>query len=223
MGMNIFDTEYNDIFADAIKAKDIMQKAVSELTGLFTEQVKDSLTDVKFAEKNLADICAKMTTKEHEYHALENKLKDLKERVDKFEDEEAPRLYIRKFVERATKGFYPGQSVYCVKKVSKQFVCPTCHERKKITAAINGELREIRCPDCLNGYQLEFSYEVVETVVQDIYLRLCFDKSGVSYWNFENIFLRDMDNYTPADRVFATKEEAEAKAKELNEQEEKHG
>lgn len=221
--MNMFDTEYNDIFTDAIKAKDIMQKAISELTGLFTEQVKDSLTDAKFAEKNLADVCAKIKTKEHEYHALENKLKDLKERVDKFEDEEAPRLYIRKFVERATKGFYPGQIVYYVKETLKQSVCPTCHERNKVTVSLYGKLREIRCPDCINGYQLEHSFEVKESAVQDIYLRLCFGNDGVSYWNFENIYLRETNGYTPVDMVFATKEEADAKARELNEQEVQNG
>lgn len=219
----MFETEYNDIFTDVNKAKEIMQKAISELTELFTERVKDNLTDIKFAEKNLADISAEMEAKQRQCSYLQNEIEELKERIDNFEEWEAPQRYINKFVEKATKGFCPGQTVYYVKKKFKQFVCPTCNERNKITVTFNGKLREIRCPDCLNGYQMELSYEVVETVVQDIYLRLCFNKDGVSYWNFENIFLRDTDNYTPADMVFATREEAEAKAKEWNEGEVQNG
>lgn len=219
----MYDDEYNDIFTDAVKANQIMQEAKSKLEALFTEKIKESLTDAKYAEKNLSTIGAEVTAKEHELHGLENKLKDLKERVDKFEGTEAPRLYIKKFVENVTKGFYPGQIVYYVKKMLKQYSCPTCHGQKKITVILDGKHREIDCPDCINGVQTDYFYGVTETSIQDIHLRLCFTTDGISYWNFENIYLRDEDIYVPVDMVFATREEAETRVQKLNEKEKQNG
>lgn len=200
-----------DVFYEPTEAEQIMGEALSNITALFTDEVKRTIDDASKAKENLERLKYETAIAERKLRDAEERLQEMQKRVDDAELYDVPRKYINKFVKNATGGFAPGDDVYILKDKGGYKPCKTCMGEKKISAIVGGEEVKVQCPTC-NGVGSKFVSEkvVAKAKVSDVYLKLCFSADRVCYWNTECVYLDRHEFHTDAKRIYRTEEEAVA-------------
>ena len=132
-------------------------------------------------------------------------------------EDKMPAKYIDKFIHDAIGYFAPGDKVWVVKTKYDSVKCDMCDGTGKVRL-VNSNNDEIICPSCSGrGTTSKRHYAVEEDGVEDIYLKLCFDKQhGASLWNTENIFLESSKENISIKRIFDDEQAALEECNRLN-------
>lgn len=213
----MFD-DYDEFFKEPGVADSIIAEAQSRLYNALTEAAKAVLDDVKSAKCELASIRQEICLAEVQREQVKQKLEREKEAFENYTRNDLPKEYVRRMVKAATGDFAPGDTVYVLQQSTVRKVCGLCHSEKKVRMkSPDGETYDWQCPRCSGyGYESITTFTVKETTVSEVRLKLCFEARSVAYWSRDTIFLRGEDWATPPERLFRTREEAEAAAEEKN-------
>ena len=201
---------------DQSQAESIIQQAANDLQAALTEKAKAIIQQAKDARAELEKIKQEINWNKVRAHETEMELQEAKKKAENFEKHEMPAKYIQAFVRDAT-GFYaPGDKVFYVKDTYTRNECPFCKGTARINVQYNGETLSVADPHCKgNGYIAETHYEVIETEISGVYLKLCFEKHRAGYWNTDSVFIPGREYSIKPEHLFRTREEAEKRVKEL--------
>ena len=205
---------------DQSQAESIIQQAVIDLQAALTQKAKAVIQQAKDARSELEKLKQEINWNKCRVHETEMELQEAQKKAEDFDKHEMPARYIQAFVREAT-GFYaPGDKVFYVDEKYIRKECPICKGKARIDVQFNGETLSVADPHCKgNGYIGETQYEVKETEIGGVYLKLCFEKHRAGYWNTDSVFIPGREYSIKPERLFRTREEAEARAKELEGQE----
>ena len=211
--------EYGEPIWDQSQAESIIQQAANDLQAVLTEKAKAIIQQAKDARAELEKLKQEINWNERRVHETEMELQEAKKKAEHFEKHEMPAKYIQAFVRDAT-GFYaPGDKVFYVNDTYTRNECPFCKGTARINVQYNGETLSVADPHCKgNGYIAETHYGVIETEITGVYLKLCFGEYKACYWNTDSVFIHGREYSVKPELLFRTREEAEARAKELEEQ-----
>lgn len=168
--------------------------------------------------------------------SLDDRERQLQEReteLTKSENEQYEKLKSKWFTELGL-AFDIGSTVYYVKDITQQAICPTCNGNKKVKAKVenvNNTLSdfEISCPTC-NGWgtvQGKKEYEIVEAKVEQIDAHISkretrdifVESSDYAGELITRVWVRDKkggdSHHIKGCELYKTKEEAQAHIKEL--------
>lgn len=213
----MFD-ECGEFFEEPGVADSIIAEAQSRLYNALTEAAKAVLDDVKSAKSELETIREETTLAEAERDRVKMKLERERKNLELYTRDHLPKEFVKRMVTAATGDFAPGDTVYVLQADTARHTCGLCHGRKKVSmASQDNQTYDWQCPRC-NGYGYEYTttFKVKETTVSEVRLKLCFENRSVSYWSLDTIFLRGEDWATSPDRLFRTREGAEAAAEAKN-------
>ena len=205
---------------DQSQAESIIQQAATDLQAALTEKARAIIQQAKDARSELEKLKQAINWNKCRVHETEMELQEAQKKAEHFEKHEMPAKYIQAFVREAT-GFYaPGDKVFYVNDAYTRNQCPFCKGTARINVQYNGETLSVSDPHCNgNGYISKTQYEVKETEISGVYLKLCFEKHRAGYWNTDSVFIPGREYSIKPECLFRTKEEAEARAKELEGQE----
>ncbi|MBR3020430.1 MAG: hypothetical protein IKH57_25760 [Clostridia bacterium] len=210
-GSDFYEDEDGEYVCDQSQAESIIQQAADDLQAVLSEKAKSIIQQAKEARSELEKIKQEIAWNECRVHETELELREAQQKAENFEKHEMPAKYIQAFVRDAT-GFYaPGDKVFYAKTVYERKECPICHGKKKINASYEGKMLSVSCPQCSEYGSIGIEHhEVKETEVSNVYLKLCFDKYRANYWNTESVFILGSEYSVNPERLFKTREEAEA-------------
>lgn len=208
--------EEGDYVCDQSQAESIIQQAAADLQNALTEKAKAIIQQAKDARSELEKLKQEINWNKCRVHETEMELREAQKKAEHFEKHDMPAKYIQAFVRDAT-GFYaPGDKVFYVNDTYTRNECPFCKGTARINVQYNGETLSVADPHCKgNGYIAETHYEVIETEISGVYLKLCFEKHRAGYWNTDSVFIPGREYSIKPEHIFRTREEAEARAKEL--------
>lgn len=202
--------EYEDIFCEPSEIKTVFQNAISDITNLFTDKVKSEISEAAEATKRLDELKQEIYIAQQELNGINAEIEEAQRRQENAEMYEIPQKYIKRFVEKATGNYAPGDTVFEIKNSRNQSTCPLCNGAKKITIFIGGMNKEVQCPDCKGyGYIVEYIPYIEQSKVTDVRLKLCFRSDRVSYWSTDSVYLNNSDYCTKPENIFPTEEAAE--------------
>ena len=214
----MFDYGYDDCFYKPAEIENIICEAENNIKQLFTDKIKNVISEAAEAEKKLEALNREIKKAEYKKKMIEKSLKETEEKAEKAELYDMPKKYIDKFIRNVAKNFAPNDTVYYVKAIFKDSPSEICKGDKKVIAKINGTEMEIPCPNCKGyGHNHIVHYGVEKRIISDIRLKLCFDRENrINYWNRECISLIGETSYTDVKNLFATEAEAKAEAGKRN-------
>lgn len=180
--------------------------------------VKKLLAEINDAKKDLEGLREKIRDAKCEKANIEQEIENLKESVKWINKYDMPRSYVESFVRDATKNFAPGDKVWVLMLKNQNKECPDCKGDEIVDAVINGSNVRIKCPTC-NGFGriIESNYVIEEKTVKEVDLTLCFESDRVNYWSTNCITLAGCDSKVPVDNIFADREEAISRMREIGE------
>ena len=206
--------DYEDIFCQPSEAEEVIDEALGKLRELFTDNVKNTIEEAKNATEQLVGLTQRLRETEWKLKESEAKLGAAEKKFEEAELRDMPRKYIHRFVEEATGGYAPGDTVWVINKRGERRTCETCGGAKKVDAVINGKVHSCDCPTCRGyGAVTVYSDVVEQKTVQEVRLMLCFEESRANYWSTDSVFLDHCDYSTKPDRIFPTEEAARAALK----------
>lgn len=208
---DFYEDEDGEFVCDQSQAESIIQQAADDLQAVLSEKAKSIIQQAKEARSELEKIKQKIAWNECRVHETELELREAQQKAENFEKHEMPAKYIQAFVRDAT-GFYaPGEKVFYAKTVYERNQCPICRGKKKIEVNYEEKTLSVCCPECDGCGSIGIDHmEVVETEVNNVYLKLCFDKYRANYWNTESVFLQGSNYPVNPKYLFKTRKEAEA-------------
>jgi len=209
------DYDYDDVVEQS-KLDEIMSETIEKINAVVKDDVKATLSEAQTAESKVVQLRGELARLESEINHKKAETERLIARFEQLNQYDLPRGVVEKAVKAVTSDFVPGQEVFCITSKGVRAQCPTCNGNKKITIAIGGNKREIECPDCRGyGYKTEYVKEITQKTVKNIHLTLCFNDNRISYWESDVLYFHGEDYRSSNKDVYATKEEAEARLKEL--------
>ena len=143
----MFDYDYDDYFVEPSEFEEIVSEAEENIKQLFNERVKSVIDGVKDKEKRLKELESQIRQSEAKKARIENGLKEAEEKAEKV-DCNMPQKYIDKFVNRATKGFAPGDTAWRVATEYEIKECPFCSGERRLITNVKGRKIEVGCPEC---------------------------------------------------------------------------
>lgn len=202
--------DYDDIFGEPSEVEMIIKNAETELKALFTEKVKKTIEEARKAQQLLDELQNKIHSAKWKLDTINDEIVKAADRQANAEMYDIPKKYIQRFVEKATGGYAPGDTVWVINNERVGSPCSTCNGNKKVKAIICGVETEITCPKC-NGYGTEHKYikKVEKSNVSGVHLKLCFRDNRVSFWNTDSVFLGRNDFSTNPEHIFPTEEAAQ--------------
>jgi hypothetical protein len=201
--------------AEPSKLDTILEEAVDKARHEIKQEVQEELNRVKQIIDSEETATQELLTRNAELERVKKQIEELKAEYEKLDNYKLPKSIVDKMVKAVIDDFYLGQEVYVVNSSFTNENCELCKGNRKITVDINNNKTEVVCPSCNGqGYKFKSEYSIGKKKISRIDLRLCFKKDRVSYWTRECIYL-DGDEDPSIKDIFATKEEAEEKLKEL--------
>lgn len=210
-GSDFYEDEDGEYVCDQSQAESIIQQAADDLHAVLTEKAKAIIQQAKEARSQLKKIRQEIAWNECRIHETEMELKEAKKKAEDFDKHEMPARYIQAFVREATGYYAPGDKVFYVNENFIRKECPICNGKAKIDVQYKGETLFVPDPHCKgNGFITETQYEVRQTEISGVYLKLCFQQNRVGYWNTDSVFISGREYSIKPEHLFRTNEEAEA-------------
>ena len=211
--------DYAEYFDEPGEADAVIADAQAKLNGLLTDAIKSTLEKVQKAKDELKEIQYETTIAKVECEQIKEKLEREKAAFENYRKDELPKEFIRRMVTAVTGDFAPGDTVFIPSARYMSKVCGVCKGAKKVYAEASWDHKtyEFACPRCKgNGNETITTYRVEEKTVVRVDYRLCFEKRSASSWSRDAVYLNGEDWATSPERLYRTREEAEAAAKEKN-------
>lgn len=233
--MNYYDYDY-EAEPNFPEVEEIINEATAKFDEFLCRAFVDEYKNIQVAKENNA---IKERMLNERLKSISEKEQDLQKReaeLGKSEKEQYDKLKQKWFTELGLV-FDIGSTVYYCKDITKHITCPTCNGAKKVKAKVESADNtpsefEINCPTC-NGcgnIQGEKEFEIVEATVTEINAHLrksqtgavtVIDYSNYSYELATYVWVRDKKGNDSRQikgcKLYKTREEAEAKIKELKE------
>lgn len=186
------------------------------LDNLINDEAKEIMAEYRKAENELNGLKNQIMREKRDIQNLKAEFEELKKKQIKADKYDMPRKYIDAFVRDVTGYFAPGDKVFILKSKSRRIECDKCNGKKKVNAIIGNEESIIECPKC-RGYGVvsESYYEIEESVIGNVYLKLCFNKKRVSLWTSDVVYLKGEDYAVDPKNIFRSLDDAEKALKSL--------
>lgn len=212
----MFDYDYDDYFVEPSEFEKIVNEADENIKELFNERVKSIIDDIKdkeekikHKEKRLKELEEKIKQAEIKRVKVENDLKEAEEA-----ENDIPKKYIDKFVNRVTKGFMPGNECWAVQGELKPEQCSLC-KGEPVIVPINGTETRVKCPKCNGkGYISKVVLDAKKRKIEDMILTIVAkpDKCDITIRaDVSGVGVR-----TVMDNLFKTEQEAQREADRRN-------
>lgn len=202
--------EYEDCVVSVGEADCVIKNAVDELENLLTSEARSLMEQARSAKKESEGANMELLRLKRAISEADAELERKKRKLDEYEKTCLPNEFVRRMVFNATGGYAPGDKVYQIVSDRHESKCTACGGSKEISVTIDGTEHKAQCPVCKGwGYVATYTDRIKESTVSSVYLKLCFRKDRVSYWNTECVFLDGKDSSTNPKKIFRTKEDAE--------------
>lgn len=206
----------DDYFDEPDQAKDIVRKAICDFSEQLKTGVKQVMEQAKNAEAEVNRLDKEIARKQCQLKHIDDQIAEAKEKAEKVERTEIPKILLERMARYATGGFAPGDEAYVIRSKWSPECCPMCGGRKHVMAILDEEVRPIMCPECKGkGSITKSTSEVVKVKITDIRCRLCFDDSHrVNYWTLDSIGISG-DSWFRSEHVYRTETDAQAVLKAM--------
>jgi len=206
---------YEDYLYEPSKANELMEEMKDKLHELITDEAKEIMEAYRAAEGEISELNKQIGRKKVMIRNLQEELKELEERHIKADKYDMPRKYIDTFVRDITGSFAPGDKVFVLDNRARRVSCDKCNGEKKVVAIIEGEESTIECPKCKGYGTVSEGYDIVEEKqIENVHLKLCFQKDRVGVWTSDSVYVRGQEYAVKPERIFRSKEDAEKAMKE---------
>lgn len=194
----------------------ILEEAVDKVRQEINGAVQTELSNVNKLLNNKDIIECELRSHNLELERVKRQIEELKAKYEKLDNHNLPKSIVQKMVKAVIDDFYLGQEVYVINREEVSEKCELCKGNKKITVDINNNKTDVACPSCEGrGYNWKSEYSINKEKISCIDLKLCFREDHVNYWTKDCIYLAKHEYSSKKENLFATKEEAEARLKEL--------
>ena len=214
--------EYDEYFDTPGVVDGIVDAAMMQIHDHLEAKVKEYLADAIAAEQKKDVLDEEIRRNELRLEQINEQIQKGREQVIDIEQREMPKRYIDAFIRNEIGDYVPGDIVWTIKRNIKMEKCPECNGYKRVDVLYNGRQIDMPCPKCKGYGQLQSEERFVKQHrIKEIRLILCFDKSSrVGRWSKRSIVLdgEGFDNEYRKESIYATKEDAEARIRELEQE-----
>lgn len=208
-------SNYEDYLYESSKADELMEEMKDKLHELITDEAKEIMEAYRAAEGEISELNKQIGRKKVMIRNLQEELKELEGKKIKAEKYDMPRKYIDAFVRDITGCFAPGDKVFVLQSKAKITTCNKCNGEKKVVAIIEGEESTIECPKCKGYGKVSEWYDIVEEKqIENVHLKLCFQKDRVGVWTSDSVYVRGQEYAVKPEYIFKSREDAEKAMKE---------
>lgn len=209
--------EYYDMYNEPSELDIIVNEALDKIQENVKEAIKVKLEKLAKLDEDIDEKSKELSTLKYKLSMTQMELSKVARKTEELEDK-IPARYVDRFIHNAIGNFAPGDKVWVVKERYDSIKCDMCDGIGKVRI-VNLNNDEIACPGCYGRGTTSKSYYVVEEdKVNDIYLKLCFDRERrACLWNTENIYLESSSEYsTSIKRIFDNEQAAQEECNRLN-------
>ena len=202
----------DDYFDEPDQATDIVRKAIGDFSEQLKTGVKQVMEQAKNAEAEVNRLDKEIARKQCQLKHIDDQIAEAKEKAEKVERTEIPKILLEHMARYATGGFAPGDEAYIIDSDWHHTeCCPVCGGAARLIAETVLGKKEIHCPHCSGrGRISKPAYRVKKVKIEDIRCTLCFDDSHrVNYWTLDSIGIRGRD-WHRAENVYRTEKDAQA-------------
>ena len=209
--------EYYDMYNEPSELDMIVEEALDKIQENVKEVMRLKLEKLAKLDEDIDEKSKELSTLKYKLSMAQMELSKVAKKTEELEDK-IPARYVDRFIHNAIGNFAPGDKVWVVKEKYDSIKCDMCDGIGKVRI-VNLNNDEIACPGCYGRGTTSKSYYVVEEdKVNDIYLKLCFDRERrACLWNTENIYLESSSEYsTSIKRIFDNEQAAQEECNRLN-------
>lgn len=209
--------EYYDMYNEPSELDIIVNEALDKIQENVKEVMRLKLEKLAKLDEDIDEKSKELSTLKYKLSMAQMELSKVAKKTEELEDE-IPARYVDRFIHNAIGNFAPGDKVWVVKKKYDSIKCDMCDGIGKVRI-VNSNNAEIACPRCSGRGTTNKSYYVVEEdKVNDIYLKLCFDRERrACLWNTENIYLESSREYSTSIKcIFDNEQAAQEECNRLN-------